>query len=100
MDGSIPPQPTARGIIGEAVSTPGYPNGGVPQGTLSGPKNVLVHINDLHTPCPLYKYVDDCTVFDIICSHTRVSMLQDSVDIVAIGLQIMIDALMRAKLKR
>ena len=54
--------------IGEVVSTPGYPNVGVPQGTLSG---------------PLYKYVDDCTVFDIICSHTRVSMLQDSVDIVA-----------------
>ena len=27
--------------IGE-VSQPGYPNGGVPQGTLSGPNNVLV----------------------------------------------------------
>ena len=80
MDGSIPPQQEVR--IGEAVSTQGYPNGGVPQGTLSGPKNFIVHINDLHTPCPLYKYVDDCTVFDI-CSHTRVSMLQDSVDIIA-----------------
>ena len=34
-------------------------------------------------PCPLYKLVDDCTMFDILCSHTRMSMLQDSVDIIA-----------------
>ena len=68
--------------ISEAVSTTGYANGGVPHGTLSGPTHFLVHINDLHTPCPLYQYVDDCTVFDI-CSHTRGAMLHDSVDILA-----------------
>jgi len=45
--------------IGDDVSMPGYPNGNVPQGTFSGSTHVLVHINDLQTSCPIYKYVDD-----------------------------------------
>ena len=49
--------------IGDAVSRPGYPNGGVHQGTLSGPKHSLVHINDLRTTCPIYKYIDYSTLF-------------------------------------
>ena len=61
--------------IGESVSQPGYPNGGVPQGTLSEPKNVLVYINDIRTPCSIYEYVDDSTVFEI-CNPTSVSVLQ------------------------
>ena len=60
--------------IGESVSQPEYPNGGVPQGTLSGPKNVSVYINDLRTPCSIYKYVDDSTIFEI-CNPTSVSVL-------------------------
>ena len=68
--------------IGESVSQPGYPNGGVPQGTLSGPKNLLVYINDLRTPCSMYKYVDDSTIFEI-CNPTSVSVLQQSAAIIA-----------------
>ena len=58
--------------IGDTVSGIGYPNGGVPQGTLSGPKNLLVQINDLQ---------DDITVFDV-CNNSSVPMLHVSADII------------------
>ena len=67
--------------IGDPVSNIGYPNGGVPQGTFSGPTNFLVQINDLQTPCPTFKYIDDSTVFDV-CNNTSVPMLQESVDVI------------------
>ena len=67
--------------IGDVVSKPGYPNGSVPQGTLSEPKHFLVHINDLPSPCPIYNYVDDSTIFEI-CNQDMVSVIQDSVDVV------------------
>ena len=56
--------------------------GAVPQGTLSGPKYFLVYINDLRTTVPLYKYVDDSTLFEI-CDRKGVSVIQESVDIAA-----------------
>ena len=45
--------------IGKNVSSVGYPKGGVPQGTVSGPRNFIMFINDLTTTAPIYKYVDD-----------------------------------------
>ena len=52
--------------IGNEYSHSGHPNGGLPHGTLSGPKCFLVYyINDLRTTVPLYKYVDDSTLFEI-----------------------------------
>ena len=67
--------------IGDTVSSIGYPNGCVPQGTLYGPKNKLVQINDLQTSCPMFKYVDDSTVFDV-CTNSSEPMLQESADII------------------
>ena len=66
--------------IGKHYSQSGVPNGGVPQGTLSGPKCFLVYINDLETPVHLYKYVDDSTLFEV-CERNGVSLMQESVDI-------------------
>ena len=57
------------------VSNIGYPNGGVPEGTLSGPNNCLVQINELQTPCPIFKYVDDSTIFDV-CNSDNVPISQ------------------------
>ena len=68
--------------IGKHYSQSGLPNGGVPQGTLSGPKCFLVYINDLETPVHLYKYVDDSTLFEV-CERNGVSLMQESVVIVA-----------------
>ena len=68
--------------IGNKFSHSGHPKGGVPQGTLSGPKCFLVYINYLRTTVPLYKYVDDSTLFEI-CDRKGVSVIQDSDDIAA-----------------
>ena len=68
--------------VGNKLSPPGHPNGGVPHGTLLGPKCFLVYINDLETPVQLYKYVDDSTLFEIDHRKSK-SVLQHSVDITA-----------------
>ena len=60
----------------------GLPNGGVPQGTICGPKCFMICINDLSTPVPLYKYVDDSTLFEIY-EINSISLMQESVNISA-----------------
>jgi hypothetical protein len=42
---------------------------GVPQGTKLGPLFFLVMINDLTTTVPMYKFVDDVTMSEIISLH-------------------------------
>ena len=64
-------------IIGNNCSSYGSPNGGVPPGTsLAGPKFFLLYINYLESHVPLYKYVDDSTLFEI-CNMNDVSVLQE-----------------------
>ena len=67
--------------IGKNVSSVGYPKGGVPQGTVSGPRNFIMFINDLTTTAPIYKYVDDSTIFEV-CQEGDTSQIQESVDMV------------------
>ena len=64
-------------IIGNNCSSYGSPNGGVPHGTLSDPKCFLLYFNDLESHVPLYKYVDDSTLFEI-CNTDDVSVMQES----------------------
>ena len=68
--------------IGNNFSPPGHPKGGVPRGTLLGSKCFLMYINYLETPVPLYKYVDDSTLFEV-CHRKNESVLQHSFDIAA-----------------
>ena len=53
---------------------------GVPQGTKLGPLFFLVMINDLSTIAPIYKYVDDCTVFEETSHSSASSDLQTHLD--------------------
>ena len=70
---------TQRVKIGKYLSNVGKPNGGVPQGTVSGPRDFILHINDLDTTAPMYKYVDDTTIFEM-CNDDELSTIQESIN--------------------
>ncbi len=71
-----------RVMIDDHYSSHVQPKGGVPQGTVTGPVNVLVQINDLSTTCPVMKYVDDGTMCEV-CTRDSAGILQASVDVPA-----------------
>ena len=54
-------------------------NGGVPQGTLSGPEIFLHMVSDLHTEVKDTKYVDDTTLVEV-CTHGEDSQMQLALD--------------------
>ena len=70
---------TQRVKIGKYLSNVGKPNGDVPQGTVSGPRDFILHIDDLDTTAPMYKYVDDTTIFEM-CNDDELSTIQESIN--------------------
>ena len=56
--------------------------GEYPRELFVDPNVLMMYINDLSTPVPLYKYVDDSTLFEI-CEMNSISLMQESVNIAA-----------------
>ena len=65
--------------IGEVVSEWLSPNGGMPQGTWLGVYIFLTLINDLKSTFNLHKFVDDCTLSEIL-PRSAVSSMQPEID--------------------
>ena len=65
--------------VGQNTSDWVSPNGGVPQGTLSGPQLFVHMVSDLHTDHPDVKFMDDATITEIR-QKSKGSELQTSAD--------------------
>ena len=65
--------------VGNGFSDWASPNGGMPQGTYLGPYVFLAMINDLKSPLELHKFVDDCTLSEII-QKSGASIMQQAID--------------------
>ena len=68
--------------LGEVRSNWKQINAGVPQGTIPGPLFFLLMINDLTTTHPLYKYVDDCSTYEVVSRPACNSTLQLDIDMI------------------
>ena len=68
--------------IGNLYSDWSSPNGGMPQGTWLGPFVFLSIINDLQSALHLHKFVDDCTLSEVLPKLSASAMQQelDAVD--------------------
>ena len=70
---------TQRVKLADTTSDRAEMAGGVPQGTLSGPENILNTIDDLHTDVDDVKFVDDVTLYEVCNTHSQ-NKLQNAVN--------------------
>ena len=72
-------QRTQRVKIDNILSDTVYINGGVPQGTLSGPEDFMHMLDDFTTCVDDIKYVDDTSLYEIVCRGEN-SRMQEAAD--------------------
>ena len=69
--------------IKDNVSSWKSPSGGTPQGTKSGAKDFKKMVKDIKAALPVFKYVDDSTLFEICKRGIHSDLLQESADDIA-----------------
>ena len=63
--------------IKDKVSSWKSPCGGTPQGTKSGAKDFKIMVKDIRAALPVFKYVDDSTLFEICKRGVQSNLLQE-----------------------